>query len=148
MLNQISWANYFEAIAILAVIYYVAILFVYCKADILQLLAVKPQHSFVSNVNETGTLKNSSSNEHSDLATQFEYNIEELKALIRQSGYSQSPREEVLFALQKLLTTERFQSIYNSPFKDAVNNLISDECQTNCSIHLSEEDLQGLWVSK
>jgi len=147
MLTQISWITYFQTIALLLLIYYVVILFLFYKKEISQLLVRNTQPGFVIDQSAKDLFPEDNRETFSQSET-IEYLLDEVRALVRQAGYSRSPKEEVLFALQKLISSDRFQTIRESPFPDAINDLIADECQTNCSMHLSEEDLQRLWVSK
>ncbi len=130
MFSTISWASYFEIIFILLVIYYIVILFIYYRKDIQKILSGKTQPVLAaSNVGDgRGHL------------------MDEIRALIQQGGYSRSPKEEIIFALNKLLSSERFQIMYQS--RNLVTGIIADECKNNCSIHLSEEDVKRLWVSR
>ena len=147
MLNQISWATYFQTIAILLIIYYVIILFLFYKKEMSQLVVQNTQPGFA--IEQPGQDIFPEVNRETFIQSEaIEYILDEVRALIRQAGYSRSPKEEILFALQKLISSDRFQTIRESPFPDAINNLIAEECQTNCSMHLSEEDLKRLWVSK
>lgn len=148
MLNQISWANYFGTVAILLGFYYSIILFVYYKTDILQLFTSKFQTAPLSIETGTQAALNDEQFKMDAESDQTEYLLDEVKALVRQAGYSSSPKEEILFSLQRLLCAARFQKLYQSQYRDAINNLIVDEFQTNCSMHLDERDLQGLWVTK
>ena len=112
-----------------------------------QLLVKSTQPVFAIHRSEKDLLPEVSKETFSQSET-IEYMLDEIRALIRQAGYSGSPKEEVLFALQKLISSDRFQTIRESPFTDAINDLIAEECQTNCSMHLSEEDLKRLWIGK
>ena len=41
MLNSISWADYFSSVAVLLLIYYIAIAYLYFKAEVLALVGIK-----------------------------------------------------------------------------------------------------------
>ena len=146
MLNQISWATYFQTIGLLLIIYYAVILFLSYKKEISRLLVKSAQPALAIDQSGKDSFPEVNRETFSQSET-IEYILDEVRALIRQAGYSRSPKEEVLFALQKLISSDRFQTMRESPFPDAINDLIAEECQTNCSMHLSEEDLKRLWVS-
>lgn len=135
MLSTISWTSYTQAIAGLLAVYYLLVVYVYYWQEFLQFFS-KRQPLFTKDANASQQYE------------PVQYLTDEISALISQATYSRSPKEEMLFALQKLLCSGRFQSIHESSFREVIENHIVNECQTNCSMHLSEEDLQRLWVSK
>lgn len=135
MLHQISWSSYFEFVAILLAIYYAVFFFVFYRKKMSDRLALKFQ-----------AISSSEKEKRTEESEPIEYLMDEMNAFIHQAGYNRSPKEEILFGLQKLVTSERFESIDKSLWKDRIDDLIINECQSNCSIHLSEEDLRVLWL--
>ena len=129
MFNTISWANYIQAIAVLLLVYYLVVVYVYYRQECLRFFQ-KRQPVII----DAGTLP-------------VQYLIDEISALISQASYSRLPKQEMLLALQRLVHSDRFKTIHASSFKEAIEKLIVNECQTNCSMHLSEDDLQALWKS-
>ena len=113
MLNQISWGSYFEFVAILIVIYYSLIFFVFYRKGLSNRLPLKFQ-----------TVQSSENEMDSEHSESIAYLRDETKAFIHQAGYSRSAKEEILFGLQKLISSERFESVDRSIWKDRINNFI------------------------
>jgi hypothetical protein len=142
MLNQISWNSYFEFVVIVLITYYSAILYVFYKTDIKNWLSLK-FHTATFYKNGTEIFRNERSTNGSELMNHL---LDEVKALIQNAANRKSPKEELLFAIQRGLSSERFQSIDIISSKDYINDLILKDCESICSIHLSKEDLRVLWI--
>lgn len=137
MFSSISWQSYISTVAILLVIYYAFVLYVYYRKDIVQFLTTGRN-------NDEGSKQNMLA----DNTGAEENYIDELRALIHQAGYSRLSKDELVFSLQQLLGSGRFETIQTPGFKEKLGKIITYECQTNCSMHLDEEDLQRVWVGK
>lgn len=138
MFSSISWQSYISLLAVVLVVYYAFVLYVYYRKDIVQVLTqggYKGEKRIIEN-SETAV---------SDAADHCE---DEVKALIHQAGYSRLSKDEILFSLQQLLHSGRFETMQDPSFKKRLGKVITYECQSNCSMHLSEEDLEQVWVSK
>ncbi len=137
-----SWKTYFEIVAVALVIYYALILLVFNRNDIIKLLSLRFQTApFQKNVIEDALHKGTSetSNVLAALPTEIKY-------VIQQANNNKSPKEEMLFALQKLFSDDSIQAIHDPFFKKQISEFILKECESICSIHLSEEDLRVLWI--
>jgi len=137
MFSSISWQSYISTLTVLLVLYYCVVLYVYYRKDIAQLLTTGRVH-YKSGKQNTVTDNTIAADNYGD----------EVKALIHQAGYSRLSKDELIFSLQQLFSTDRFESVQNPAFKETLNKIITYECQTNCSMHLDEEDLQRIWVGK
>lgn len=73
--------------------------------------------------------------------------VDEVKALIHQAGYSRLSKDEIIISLQQLISSPKFDS-QTPVFKERLSKIITYECQTNCSMHLDERDLEKVWVGK
>ena len=142
MFSSISWQSYISIVAVLLAIYYAFVLYVYYRKDIVQVLTTGRNNGEGSKQNiladNTGAAEQPASENY----------IDELKALIHQAGYSHLSKDELVFSLQQLLGSDRFETIKTPDFKKRLGKIITYECQTNCSMHLDEEDLQRVWVGK
>lgn len=142
MFSSISWQSYISTVAILLVIYYAFVLYVYYRKDIVQFLTT-------GRYNGEGREQNMhADNTGAEEQPAAENYIDEVKALIHQAGYSRLSKDELVFSLQQLLGSGRFETIQTPGFKEKLGKIITYECQTNCSMHLDEEDLQRVWVGK
>ncbi|MBK7292132.1 MAG: hypothetical protein IPI78_18965 [Chitinophagaceae bacterium] len=142
MFSSISWQSYISIVAVLLAIYYAFVLYVYYRKDIVQVLTTGRNNGEGSKQNiladNTGAAEQPAAENY----------IDELKALIHQAGYSHLSKDELVFSLQQLLGSDRFETIKTPDFKKRLGKIITYECQTNCSMHLDEEDLQRVWVGK
>lgn len=142
MFSSISWQSYISIVAVLLAIYYAFVLYVYYRKDIVQVLTTGRNNGEGSKQNiladNTGAAEQPAAENY----------IDELKALIHQAGYSHLSKDELVFSLQQLLGSDRFETIKTPDFKKRLGKIITYECQTNCSMHLDEEDLQRVWVDK
>jgi hypothetical protein len=136
MLSRISWTDYLVSIVILLLIYYAFVLSLFYKQDILLLIAGKDRR--ILPATDEGL-------QNDNLSEVIEPLSDEVKALIGQSAYGNMPVEESKASLKKLMASERFQSLKETAYYEQLNQLIAREYETYCSMHLSEEDLEGLW---
>ena len=142
MFSSVSWQSYISTLAILLFIYYSFILYVYYRKDIVQLLTT-------GRVNSNGSQQSTHpNNTRSEEQAGTDNYVDEVKALIHQAGYSRLSKDELVFSLQQLLGSGRFEIEKTPVFKERLSKIITYECQTNCSMHLDEEDLQRIWVGK
>ena len=162
MLNNISWASYFYALTILLTVYYAVILVLFYRSEVLQLLIHKRLFllvkfkAFANRIEDARMGGNQSKmlQENSE-STTFESRAEvhntqieqaaldEVKAYITQAAQYNTIKEELLFSLQNILKKYPMQG--NTPLQHTLNNLIALECANKCSIHLSEDEVSGLW---
>jgi hypothetical protein len=136
MLTRISWTDYLVTIVILLLIYYAFVLSLFYKQDILLLITGKDRR--ILTATDEGLQNDNFSEVIEPLA-------DEVKALIGQSSYGNMPVEESKKALNRLMASERFQCLKETSYYEQLNQLIAREYETYCSMHLSEEDLEGLW---
>lgn len=68
--------------------------------------------------------------------------VDEIQAFFQASGRS-SEKQEIMQSLQRLI--QKYAVLKGTSFKEAINNLIISACENNCSIHLSENEVSGLW---
>lgn len=140
MFSSISWQSYISTLALLLVIYYSFILYVYYRKDIVQLLTTG------RNNGEGRQQKTHTDNTGAEGESAADSYVDEVKALIHQAGYSRLSKDELIFSLQQLLDSGRFEAVKTPVVKERINKIITYECRTNCSMHLEEEDLERVWV--
>lgn len=158
MFNQISWATYAQTVVFSLFIYYCLVLYRYYRHELLMKIKVKQGYA-TNNVaftaasqqqtfkrenkfNETAFIpKESKSDSYSPLVQAL---TDELQAFISEAGNNSFHRQQILPSLQLLIG--KYPSIKSSPFKESIKQQIAQQCASTCSVHLSEEELDGLWV--
>lgn len=142
MFSQISWNAYFSFITIVVAIYYVVILFLYYRKQ-----DVKSAFLKLSNI-RFSKIKPAIANGEVFTNTTFTTNdlIKDINYCIQQASKNYSPKEEIVFGLQKLLDSPDYKELTQPAYRKYISQFIVEECNKHCSIHLSEEDLRVLWI--
>ena len=78
-------------------------------------------------------------NDFSELAESAK---DELQAFTMAAA-TQYSKPELATALKKIL--RRYVALKASSFQISINNVITDECKTNCSTELSDDEVAALW---
>ena len=149
MLSQISWADYLQMIACALTVYYTFIVTIYYRNDLIDLVKGKQKISiraFSSSEKNTDAptdlpLNPEPENQNSKLVQSL---TDEIQALISATGKSMPEKSEVLLALHHLLS--KYPTVKSSSDKAFIEHFIIAEYATNCSVHLSEVELQSVWV--
>lgn len=158
MLQSISWQTYFSSCIFLLVVYYVVVAVVYYRQDLLSKLNsqstiqqsieipkakefdhkdYQPKVAEGPEINSGNYLPEA--NDFSELAESAK---DELQAFTMAAA-TQYSKPELTTALKKIL--KRYVALKASSFKLSINNVITDECKTNCSTELSEKEVAELW---
>jgi hypothetical protein len=135
MFRQISWFTYLEFIAAVLVIYYTVVFIVYYKCQVAKLHWV---NLFGQNTTTTSTKMKTEAEAINNL-------MEEIQQCIYKANKNRSPKEEILFAIHGLINDKRFQAI-KQPYKNIINDFVSETFENIYSIHLDEEELIVLWT--
>lgn len=167
MFNQITWAGYCTALLILLLIYYLCVLVFYFKSEIAQLISGEKKlfradssvksalHlnerksnfetlQYISSHDAENIYQETGENSRTNLFPLVHELAQELHHAIQKAGKQNYKKEELIFSLQLLL--KGYTELKETNFTQAINDLIAAECQNNCSIPLSEEELKMLWV--
>lgn len=142
MLSQLSWSFYFKLITVVVITYYSAV-FLLCyslrdlktilsKLQIAQGFTIKPATK--SDKIFTGPADN------------IKGLIGDIKDCIQQASKNCSPKDELMFAVHKIINAEYYRQADIQSFRNYINDFISKTTEQYCSIHLSEEDLRVLWI--
>lgn len=158
MLQSISWQTYFTSCVFLLVIYYVVVVVVYYREDLLSKLnnqSAFQQPIEIPNVKEfdhkdyqpkvAGGPEVNNGNylpEANDFSELAESAKDELKAFTMAAA-TQYSKTELMTALKKIL--KRYAALKDSSFQLNIDDVITDECKTNCSTELSEKEVAELW---
>jgi hypothetical protein len=148
MFNNISWQSYWTSIALMATIYYLVVFFIYFKADFIASFSLKgwpissrETKGFTSPVESDGSFL-----EEKDRTEEFLVYacIDEIKALYEQLKSSKGVKQEIVYALQQVLN--KYPTLKNSPYKRSINHVIVSQSEHICSIRLSSEDVDHVWI--
>jgi hypothetical protein len=147
MFNNISWQSYWTSIALIAAVYYLAVFLIYFKASFKAFLSLKnwsvnrETEGFTSPVQSDDSFP-----EEKDRAEEFIVYacIDEIKALYEQLKRSKGVKQEILYALQQVLN--KYPTLKNSPYKRTINHVIVSQSEHICSIRLSAEDVDHVWI--
>lgn len=153
MFTEISWNNYIISVIVLLVIYYLFIGFRYYRSDLLELLSgtKSTQTDRVSFI-DLQTIRPEQTQHQANLKQAFEkqdlFQVtqsvgDEIMAYLNEAGRDTLNKEDIIQSMKSLIA--KYPSVKDSAFRDAIQNLIIKECETNCSIHLSEEEISALW---
>lgn len=151
MLKNISWTNYLIFMLIVLIGYYITICLKYYKAEIRNIISgrhnifskVKSGNKKTFGVRAQNKLDDEQFNEH-DLFPLINQFADEIKNLLEQAAKNNLIKQEVVYSLQQL--TKKYFQVNASPFQSFITNYILVESSNYSSIHLSEEDLNTLWV--
>ncbi|KAA9038704.1 hypothetical protein FW778_14250 [Ginsengibacter hankyongi] len=148
MLTNISWKEYSIFILVIIFCYYVILILVFYRNDIINL---------IKDINYPGRKRVINIDSH--LADQDEKDLvdldidsrdiinqvqQEIRSNLEKAKSKSFIREEIMQSLQLVLknnsTVKRIQQ------QEAINNYIRMMCESICSIHLSKEEINQLWI--
>jgi len=129
MLSFISWQQYFVFLLISTIPYYLFVWVVLFKAKL-------PAISGVGNFRQVSL---QGGDEPDEIMTTAQHIIDELRPLFG----NVSNKNELILALQ--LRLEKYSQWEEPGFRETINRFVVSECQSKCSIRLSEEDQRALW---
>ena len=149
MINSISWASYLYAISIILVIYYVVVLILYFRNDLLDYFVASkarlnrsstPQNTEVHN---SGTQKSEPNFKTEDEKDSIQELFSNIQSIVKTAASRNFPKEELLLSLQ--LRLKHQDGLNDSTLRGIINNNIIEACEHHCSIHLTEEEINALW---
>lgn len=161
MLERISWGQYCAAVLILSAIYYFILLVLLFQKGMLpgkkRLPSVQPKREAetitqpglfpdepiplektIREDDEEITISNDS------LMPLVHDHVQELKEFITDIASRSYVKEEVIMGLQ--IITRNYKKLDGSLYQQSINDFILHQCEENCSIHLSAEDLKRIWL--
>ncbi|HUC81922.1 MAG TPA: hypothetical protein VMR70_13460 [Flavisolibacter sp.] len=159
MLNNISWQGYWTTLALLSAGYYLVIYLLYYRSDFKITFPQKGQQkksgdAFAAVIN-TGNLPTQSSRIQEE-ADDFEkppidseegivyHLMDEVTAYFEEARKSRCVNEELLYAVQRILS--KYPTLKGSKYQESINNVIVSEAEHLCSIHISSEEIAGVWL--
>lgn len=128
MFSSVSWSQYISILTVATVLYYLFIWLVCFKASFFFLPGLAKLPSSI--LGKDGP---------DEVLTTAQHVIDELRPLFRRGAN----RNELLFGLQQQLS--KYNNCDEPGFRESINQYISRQCGTLCSIRLSEEEVSALW---
>ena len=155
MIKDFNWLTYWAVLSIFLVLYYFFIAAVYYRNE-LRLFFGKKKHlaleqgsakrfwSLHKNAEENSgdSFSQDSIPENPD-AFILQPVTDEVQAFLEQAASNKMIKEELIFALQKILKKHGSPEDFN---KISIANLITSECESKCSIYLTEAEKKQLWM--
>lgn len=156
MFTNISWTDYFIAVAILLTIYYLYVGVRYFIADLKDLFSGKRKLNFTvplpddpggenilspgeSNPGEITSFEQTSEDEFAEV----EHLIDRLNGVIADASHKKSIPQE--FKQYLHLVLKEYPNVKKSPLRSSVNELIVSECEKHGAVTLSEDEVDLLW---
>lgn len=136
MFSLISWSQYCIVVAIVVVLYFMVIGFLYYKKDIVKLFGRgenRESFAFSSVSNTTKT---------DPIAAVHEL-VSSLGELMRDATDKKQAQPEMFFAIQQLI--KKYPAIHETDFVGKINTYIQEELGRYGTHTLSEEELVQLW---
>ena len=149
MLKQITWPTYFYLVIFFTVLYYLIVFIIYyipyIRQGLDELLTKGSFGKTNTHKTESATTLTSSIEIESEkpLFTLTQRLIGELEIVIRKACLDKYAKESLTTSIQHIISG--YPSLKGTPFTVSVNNYITAESQINCSITISEDDLEMLW---
>lgn len=139
MFNTISWQSYWTMLAISLAIYYLFLFLVYYRKDFMTSLSSRGmKQSFAINPDEFQSPL-------PDTDEGIVYScMDELNAFFEEAKKRKWSKNEMIYSIQRIL--EKYPSIKTSGYKQSVSNVLLNQCEHICSIHLNAEELNRVWL--
>lgn len=153
MFHEISWHSYWTWVLAITFIYYLFVCICYFRESIRRFLNHWPttQTPFVnSGTKEQDLMPNlfdghhSSANNSNGEEHVAQSCMDELDAFFENQKRSKAVKSELMFSLYSIL--QKYPSLKSSEYKQSVTNIIATQSENICSIHLSAEELKGVWL--
>lgn len=148
MFTTISWHQYFIFLGVSTILYYLVVYLLYFR-NTLETGIHQRLDSFNSDSTkkeELPSLFDHPSNAEDNLEPTVYACMDELNAFFENNKKSKAVKSEVMFALHSLL--QKYPALKNSDYRQSITNVIATQCENICSIHLSAEELKGVWFGE
>jgi hypothetical protein len=156
MFSSISWQTYWQIIGVITVLYYALVYLTYFR-DFMSLPVLKrgggdkalggPVYLRRENEQEPSSSDQMEENRPAFSKENEEQLvsvcIDELDAFFDSQKKSKAVKGELMHGLYSIL--QKYPSLRHSDYKESLSGVIATQCQNICSIHLSAEELKGVW---
>jgi hypothetical protein len=149
MFSNISWQEYWTLIVVITLVYYLLVYLV-CLRTGLQLSSQKQVINLDSSAKEENQpilfeIDNPGLEQgvRESGGPVIQACMDELNSFFENQGKTKAAKAEVMFALHTIL--QKYPSLRKSDYKEPITNVIATQCENICSVHLSAEELKGVW---
>lgn len=143
MFHQLSWQTYWTTIITLSVIYYLTVYLLYFRKEIG--IRNKRQVVRIPTDVKSPNLPVAESDEESTVEVmQAQSCLDEINAFFEAQKKSKVVKTELIYGLQGI--AQKYFSLKNSPYRQALSNVMSTQSETICSIHLDVVELKEVWL--
>jgi hypothetical protein len=140
MLNNISWQSYWITVAMISAGYYLLVLLLYFRKDLMLTLNSKKVGS-----NHTSDLSLVPTNipelEREEVLAHA--CMDELKTFFDESKKQKLHKKELMAAVQRII--KKYPTLKTSDYKEPITHAIVAMCEDNCSVHFGADDLGCFW---
>lgn len=150
MFSSISWQEYWTSLTLITLAYYLAIYLLYFKKGE-QLSSQKQVFIPGSSPKEENQptlfeVENPYSKQRVKEGEEYmiQAYMDELNAFFENQKRKKAIKGELMFGLNTIL--QKYPSLRNSDYRESLTNVIATQCEAICSIHLSAEELKGVWL--
>lgn len=155
MFNTISWQSYWTFVALATAGYYLIVYLAFFRNTV---VSVFQKNKNTQPGNESSMLQKEDQHQPTlfdqDNKAQADTAIgenepilyacmDELNAFFENQKKTKATKSELMFGLYTIF--QKYPSIRDSDYKESITNLIAMQCENICSIHLSAEELKGVW---
>ena len=144
MFNSITWKEFIEFIVWILIVYYTIVSWLF-KQEIIQWVNKRKIVASASGVffqnNQSGASETVPRIDKE--INLFESCIEELNEFFEKAKSKKWIKEELLFALKKVLG--KYHGLQNSSNEETIQQVIIVQCKSISSVHIEAEDLNQLW---
>jgi hypothetical protein len=142
MFSSISWQQYLIAVFVVLVIYYVIVVPMYYRAELLAFsLRVFQKRKTASHEPLPAAI--SPEAQASVLSSSVYELVEELNALFHKAAHQRYPKEELCMALQIRLSN--YTTLKGTTFQHSIIDHIRSETKACCNISLEDFEIAQLW---
>ena len=142
MFTSISWQQYLIVVTSFTGIYYLAVIAIYYRKEVLFYFT---GGSFKSRALSGAVQKRivPAEAKASVLFDTVHQLMSDLNALLREAASHQYPKEQLLMALEVCL--RNYNTIRGTKFQDVINEHIQTESEISCQLQLEDAELAQLW---
>ena len=153
MLSKISWQEFDSSIAFLLLIYYVAIIVLYYRKDILKWSTSGIQiNSSNNSVAEKNSIEETPDKKETAAVKSKEAKInygdvrelmEDLKTIFISSAEKKVMKQELILSIRNKL--HNYRQLKGTEIEREIIGHIKNECKEKCALDLENEELENLW---
>jgi hypothetical protein len=144
MFSNISWFQYIIFICAAALIWYVAIFYIYYRYDLLQILqAKKTFHTGEGKTSYNFNIQQENPPSSPNVSQLIQSFTDEIVAYLGEAGKNEITKSDLLFAIGRI--ADKYSPLANLEVKESLGQFIKVQTETYCAMFLNEDDLNRVW---